>query len=51
MKISHGTQEKSLNLDLFRLPMSLSLFKSEFYVVKHVYTGSGFYKYLLDLDS
>ena len=46
MKISYSTQAKSLNLGLFRLPMSLSLFKSEFYVVEHV-TASGFYKYLL----
>ena len=51
MKISYSTQVKSLNLGLFRLPTSLSLlFKSESYVVEHV-TGSGFYKYLLDLDS
>ena len=43
-------QAKSLNLGLFQLSMSLSLFNSELYVVEHV-TGSGFYKYLLDLDS
>ena len=50
MKISYCTQAKPLNLGLFRLPMNLSLFKSEFHVLEHV-TGSGFYKYLLDLDS
>ena len=50
MKISYSAQAKSLNLGLFRLTMSLSLFKSEFDVVEHV-TGSGCYKYWLDLDS
>ena len=50
IKISYSMQTKFLNLGLFRLPMSLSFFKCEFYVVEHV-SGSGFYKYLLDLDS
>ena len=35
---------------LFPYPMSLSLFKNEFYAVEHV-TGRGFEKYLLNLVS
>ena len=50
MKISYGTQAKPLNLGFSDSPQSLSLFKSENYVLEHV-TRSGLYKYLLDLDS